>query len=574
MRRRRWMAMAALLGLLAGSGLAADLASVVPEDVFLFVEINNPEGIWADFEQSAVRDMIRAAPQGELQFRLAAGLVQQLALQKLGIRWGEFVSKFAGRFALVHVDVPMGERVEPCLLLDAAETKADLTALRRKTVEPAPRASTPGATFEDALHEDTTLRVIRAGGQTMAHAFLRDVLAIGAAEGVKKLISGQARRPLAASPAFAEARKRLAPAKGLVAYVNVRRLLEAARGQLEANPNVARQLDDLGLSGVQFAVFSSAFDGRGIRDRIHLRTGEQKLGLVRLLTSLSPGASGAAEVLPKSCPIVVAMAFKDGPELWRAFLRFLEGGGAIERMARLDADRDTLRLRFGIDFDHDFVGALGGEVFLAANPDATAEYAAKRQWPGRNDLPFIIGFRVADAEGLKTTIHRFITAQPVMGQGVERAVAHHRGVEINTLTLPGSKLHPSYAFVGGYLLVAKSKAIIQQCIDAKATGQSLSSVGRFRTFLKKMPAKYNAMVYVDLQTLAMAAVGQRAVPDAAKTVVQQLRGFYATLTAHEDGVTLETYSRYGLAGILGLAGLATSKTTVAPGPPPPKPAQF
>ena len=58
---------------------AADLASVVSEDAFLFAEITNPKGMWADFQHSGLRDMIRAAPNGELQFRFVAGFIQQFA---------------------------------------------------------------------------------------------------------------------------------------------------------------------------------------------------------------------------------------------------------------------------------------------------------------------------------------------------------------------------------------------------------------------------------------------------------------------------------------------------------------
>ena len=80
---------------LAALAPAADLASVVSEETFLFVEVTDPAGVWADFEQSGLRDMIRGMPQGELQFRMVAGLVQQVALQQLGVRLGDFAATHA-----------------------------------------------------------------------------------------------------------------------------------------------------------------------------------------------------------------------------------------------------------------------------------------------------------------------------------------------------------------------------------------------------------------------------------------------------------------------------------------------
>ena len=572
MHARRCLATLLLIGLLGGTTPAADLATVVPDDAFLFAEVIDPQGIWDDFDKSAARDVIRSLPQGELQFRMALGIFQQVALQQFGVLWGDFVAKYGKRFALVLPDVPVGDRVEPCLLLDAGATKADLKTLLRQRVEPAILGAKPDAAAQDVTVQGVPLRVLHVAGVPVAYGFVRDVCVLGHEAGVRKLLAGQVRRPLAASTAFAKARARLAPKRGLQTFINVQRLLDEVRGQLEANPQLARSLDDVGLSGVQFAIATTAFDGRGVRDRIYLHTGARKMGLVRLLSSVTAGSTVAAEVLPKACPIVLAMTFKDGTELWSAILAFLEGGGEVERMARLDADRDALRLRFGIDFDHGFIGTLGGEAFLAANPDAATAYAAKRQWPGRNDIPFIIGFRVADREGLQTTIHRLISSQPIVGQGVERIVARHRDVEVSSLRLPGSTLRPAYAFVGDYLLIARSQAILQQCIDAKATGEGLASVGRYRTFGTRMPAKHTAMAYIDLQTLATALVGDKA-GEVPTLLTEQLRGFYATLHTDEHGVTLGAYSRFGLPGLLGIAGGLAFRTMAAPPPLVAEPAQ-
>jgi len=593
MRQHKLLGLVVFLGLATSAGRAADLASVVPEDVFLYAEVTDPAGLWADFEQSALRDVIRVAPQLEFPLRLWTALVPQLALQRFGIRWNDFVAKYGSRFALVIADPPGPAKPSVCLLLDASDAKAALVKLLKESVEPTLRGNHPEAVLADERHQGVPLRIIKAAGENAGYAFLDGVLTVGRPAALKKLIDGRARQQLAANKAFAKVRKKLAVKKGLVAYFNLGRVLADNKAQLDANLELARFLDDLGVTGIHWIAMSSAFEERDIRDRVYVHTGPRKVGLIGLLTSLSPGASKAATVLPKECPILASLTFKDGPELWQAMLKYLEEGGEVERLARLDQDKQQVMLRFGINFDDDFVGALGGELFLAANPDFVTEYVAKRRTPPRNDLPFIIGLRVARPEALKATVHRFIVSQPVMGQGVERKVQAYQGIETSMLTLPGSELKPAYAFVGDYLLIAKSEGIIRKCIDAKAAEAGLSAEPQYRGCLEKMPRKHNAVLYADLQrVLAAAAKGpQRQAPppppkgprppvkprERIVRMLSQTGGLCATMAAEKEGILIEARSRTGLASLLAAALYATVRARRGPpagGPRPPKQTDF
>lgn len=560
---------AVLLLLAAPASHAADLASAVSEDVLLFAEVADPKGLWADFEKSGLREMIRGVPNGEVQFRLATGVVQQVAFQQLGINIGDFAGRFAKRFGIVLLDVPAAGNVPVCVLFDAGEPQAALRGFLRNTVERTLKANNPNTVIVDDRHQNVPFRRVVAMGQKVAYAFLGDVLAIGPEPAVRKLIEGRAQRPLSASKEFTAVRRKLPVEKGIVACLNVHRLLEDQRRQLDANPELARRLDDLGITTLHWVAWSAAFDGRGIRDRVYLHAGERKIGLMQLATSLSQGTSSAAQVLPPECPIAFALAFKDGPELWRAILTFLEEGGKVDHLARLDEGRQSVLLRMGINFDEDFVGALGGEIALAANPDAIQAYAAKGVGPGRDDLPFIIALRVAKAEAIKTTIHRVMASQPVVGGGVDRRTEKHREVEISVLTIPNNPIRPAYAFVGDYLLITKTAGILRQCIDAHATGKSLAASPRYKILPASMPATYNGLIFADLEPILVAALtqgrglpaeGQLPVPLA---IVSQLRATYGVVTAERGGLTLETYTRAGLLGVLAALSTLEAKAPAA-----------
>ncbi len=587
MRRQMCVALLAVVALAAAWGRGGDLASVVPEDALFYAEVSDPKGIWADFEQSGLRDIIRAVPQVELQFGIGSAIVRGVAQQRLGLPWDDLWTKFGSRLALVVAESGGAARI-PVILLDASATKGELKKLLAGTVEPA-LTKAPGKgkaappAIADEVHGDVALRVIKGPGPGVAYAFIGDAFAIAEPAALKKLIDARARRPLAANEAFQKVRKAAAAPKGAVAYLNLGQALAEHRPVLDGNPDLRRLLDGIGLTTVQWVAVASAFDGRGVRDKLHLHTGEKKLGLVRLLGKLTPGTSAAAQVLPKDCPLLVSLNFKDGPELWQALVKFVEEAGQGEGLAKLDEGKQNLKLQFGINLDDDFVGALGGEVFLAANPDFVAEFAAKRRLPLHKDFAFILGARVAKPDAIKTTIHRLMAGQPGVAPAVERKTEAHQGVDIHTLVLPDAANQPAYAFVGEFFLVAKSAAVLRQCVDAqKAPTTALAASPRFRNVADAMSLKHHGIIYADIQGLLEALLTQGKEPAAGQPgalIVQtlgqlagQLRGACVTLSVDENGVTLETYTRSGVLPILGVvAGVALRRDGAAAPPPRPTP---
>ena len=579
-------AVAAVSGAGEAPAPGGDLARVVPEAAFLFVELTDPKGLWADFEQSGLRQMLRVVPALDNQLKGVTMMVPQIVPQVLGAPWDELVAKYVTRAGLVLLDVPgqgaQGEEA-PCFLLDASTTQAALDTLLRDKAGAFLAAKNPGFAFTEEVHRKTTIRIAKVTPQGVAYAFVDGVLVLGNTASVRKLIDARAQRPLGANDTFQKVRQRLAAPKGVTAYLNIKRVLTDLKPQLDANPEAARKLDDLGVTSLQWVAVSSAFDGRGICDKAFLYTGPKKVGLVRLLSSLTTGSSSAAAVLPKECPIFVALTFRDGMELWAAILKFLEEGGHVEHLARFDEGRKTVQLQFGINFDEDFVGSLGGEIFLAASPEFIPEYAAKQRMPSFADFPFILGARVARPEALKTTIHRFFGAQPIVGAGVERLTETYRDTEVNVLKLPGSETRPAYAFVGDCVLFAKSKQAIQKCIDAKASGENLSAAPRFPVLLRSMPPKHTALAYVDLESILLAAAtrGVRPPDDAPPpnpgvALMRELRSVYAAMVNEEDGIRVQIYSRPGLLGILALVWFQAAPVPAPPTRPvpPPKASEF
>ena len=94
MHSRSAAVLVALIVALSAPVRGADLAKLVPEDVLLYAEVADPAGIWADFEQSGLRDIIRSVPQAEVQLRLVTAIVKQVAITQFGVQWDDFVGDY------------------------------------------------------------------------------------------------------------------------------------------------------------------------------------------------------------------------------------------------------------------------------------------------------------------------------------------------------------------------------------------------------------------------------------------------------------------------------------------------
>ena len=565
---------AATLLAMAAFANGADLASVVPEDAVIYLEVRDAPGLWSDFQASGLRDIVRAVPQAEFGLNMATAFVQQQTFHRLGVAWKTFAEKFLRHVGVVITEVGGPQQPSPVVLLEAAGRRAELAELLKNTIEPKLMMQQNDLAVADEKVGDVALRVLKAKERSIAYGFLGDILAVGEPDPVRKLIDARERPLLANNASFKAVRERLATPKGIALYVNLGKIIADHAEQLKANPELAANLDRAGLSAIKWVAASSAFDGRGVRDKLFLYTGEKKVGLLSLLGGLTPGQSQAASLLPPECPLLLSLNFKDGQELWGSLLRFMEETADIEGLMRLDEGRQRIHMYFGIRFDEEVVGALGGEVFLAADPTLVSDFIEKGREIQRGEAPFILGLRVAKPELLKTTIHKFVTSQPLLGQGVERAVENYRGHEIKILTVPARANKPAYAFVGDYLLVARTADVIRKCIDAKLGQNNLASRPRYRVVASKVPAKHNALLFADLQTLALAATTKGKPPEEGKpvpievTLAGQLRGACATITSHKDGVMVEIYSR---PGALPLVAALRAATRVAK-PPVPAPA--
>ena len=107
-----------------------------------------------------------------------------------------------------------------------SEGRADMKNLLTNTVERTLKANNPNTTLADDLHQDVAIRLLAAGGHDAAYAFIDDILVAGPQAAVKRVIEGRTQRPLGANKAFVAVRKKLTVPKGIVAYLNLRRILK------------------------------------------------------------------------------------------------------------------------------------------------------------------------------------------------------------------------------------------------------------------------------------------------------------------------------------------------------------
>jgi len=223
---------------------------------------------------------------------------------------------------------------------------------------------------------------------------------------------------------------------------------------------------------------------------------------------------------------------------------------------------DQLRIfeeSYGIDLRKDLAATLGGEGAFALDGPMLPVPSWK------------LIFEVYDTETLVNTIEQAVAKINILlaMSGEPEAVletAESGGRTYYSLSRTGLDGTVVFTTVDGYLVIAPSRALIEQAIDYRAAGVTLPSSAAFRALLPDNGyTDCSALVYRDLDSLADAIptemLGQL---QGAEALTEGLSSGLVCVFAEPQRVTASATgsSLVGLASTLGILGSAHQKTTV------------
>jgi hypothetical protein len=331
------------------------------------------------------------------------------------------------------------------------------------------------------------------------------------------------------------------------------------------NKDVAKLLDDLGLTGLRSLVMYSGFEERAERGLLELDMPGPRKGLLKLLTG-KPFKLGDVPPLPSDA-VSWSMTHFDAAAFYDAAYQ------TTEQIVRLISPDDAPKVKqftgqanefLGVDLRKDLLGSLG-DKFAYYNSPA--------------DGPFTLGqtvlFKVKDAEKLEAALEQIIKSLGnAAGKEVRIKKHDYRGVTLHEVhvTQQGFIFVPTYAIHKDWLIIAWYPQAVQAFVQ-RSKGQlaAWKPSPVVQDSLDKLPKEFLSISYGDprptvKQLMSIAPIVAGTIRSLNPQLNFEVSSVPATqeVTRHlfpnvsvttDDGKTLRQESRDSLSLPLDLAGL-------------------
>jgi hypothetical protein len=317
-----------------------------------------------------------------------------------------------------------------------------------------------------------------------------------------------------------------------------------AEGTTQISETDAATMNRLGMLDATTMVIERHRDGEWYATNAEVRFSEERRGIVAWLAE--PGPMGSLDFVSPGAYVAASAVTKDGVEMFDDLLDFASGldQTTLEQL-------ELFQQIVGIDLREDFAATIGGEATFALDGPMLPVPSWK------------LIVEVYDPGTLIHTIERavdLVNLQLAAGDVPQLVfeAAEGSGRTYYTIRRDGLDGQAVFTNVNGYLVVAPSRALIDQSIAYRAAGTTLASSGVFQALLPDNGfADCSALVYRDLGSLIDAIppemLGELEFADALSDGLSQglvcVFGENDRITASATGGSL-----IGLASTLGMAG--------------------
>ncbi len=284
---------------------------------------------------------------------------------------------------------------------------------------------------------------------------------------------------------------------GLVVAADLEKIVAQAVGK-DKTPEAARHIEGLKQLGVMnlrhFVVEQKEVKGKTLSQAV-LTFSEPNRGVASWLAA--PGPMGALDFISPNANVATAFVVKEPALLVDDLLGFLETVDPDIRSRMQDVEKQQ-----GFSIRDDFAAPLGGEFAFAIDGPLLPTPSWK------------VILEVYDQAKLQNTFERAVEKlnqfSVLRGKGklsLESATAGDRTYYSIKSSDAGLEVH--YTYANGYLVAAPSRALLEQSISNRDTGNTLVRSARFRSSLPQDGnTNFSAVFYHDLAPL-MQSLGDR-----------------------------------------------------------------
>jgi hypothetical protein len=399
------------------------------------------------------------------------------------------------------------------------------------------------------VHESAGLTMTRIGLDTDEHEELvltcTDGLVVVAesVDDVLQFVHAQDAAGLTALNAYADLR-RATGQNDVEIFVDLRKL-SAGRGSgdVEAEPRRAW----LPAGGDFFMLWGASLGPHGGSSVLRIKTPAPPGGVLSVLGREGEPAK-SPRYLPEAVHTCVVLRASSLLDLWRGGWRsFLQIGNlpstvppeVLVPVARIEED-------LGMRLDPDLLGALGGEIAVAAGSSSAG--------PGSLALLVEVKDRDVARKVIEWTVG--LIGSP---DGKDPLVAshQHRGIEIREVS-PTPSVKIVWAFAGDFLVIGTAGGFVEEIIDTYKGESALAESERFKALVSRLGGMGTLTVYSDLRALprlyAGGKLGKRLGAGQLARLLEMLVAedapplpFAGALSGDEHGITYRHVSRFELA---------------------------
>ncbi|HYY57941.1 MAG TPA: FecR domain-containing protein [Pyrinomonadaceae bacterium] len=298
-------------------------------------------------------------------------------------------------------------------------------------------------------------------------------------------------RPFAATPFYSRIAETYREGAGLVVAADLEKIIASAVRRSEASKDEATRIEayrKLGLLDLKhFIVEQREAEGK-TQSRASLTFNEGRRGIASWLAA--PGPMGALEYVSPDANVVAAFVVKEPTALVDDLLGFLETASPDLRKKLQEMEASQ-----GLNIRNDFATPLGGEFAFAIDGPILPAPSWK------------MVFEVYDQSRLQQTFERVVEQLNRRAATEGRAGLQWERTEDGGRTFYALKsgafgLEVHYAYAGGYLVAAPSRALVDRAIRYRESGYTLLRSPRFTAGLPADGnANFSALLYHDLAPL-------------------------------------------------------------------------
>jgi hypothetical protein len=285
---------------------------------------------------------------------------------------------------------------------------------------------------------------------------------------------------------------------GLIVAADLEKIIDRMVRAESNRPDAAKRNEtykQLGLMSLKhFVVEQKDVEGK-TNSRAMLSFKEQRTGIASWLAA--PGPMGALNFISPDANMVAAFVVREPSSLVDELLGYLDT--ASPRMRR---DLSVLEADYGLKLRDDFAAPLGGEFAFALDGPVLPSPSWK------------MVFEVYDPARLQQTFERVVEevnkqAAKVGAGGLTWERSESGGLTFYALKSVTYGVEIHYTYVGGYLVAAPSRALIDRALKYRESGFTLLRSPRFTSTLPADGnANFSAIFYHDLAPLLAPVAGQ------------------------------------------------------------------